>query len=690
MNDAKPEGPMESKPHEPQHVGGDARAGDEVPIDRHIGDDPAELWNVADEVVHRKVITNAEIKSLRKLIEAVEAHPDARLAPPRDQRPADWKPPPAGAPEPLTCLQIEGGVIRYGDCQALDVRLTLRCSARFEGHARFDGASFAGKARFDGASFAGKARFDGASFAGEAWFGASFAGSASFVRASFAGNASFHGASFAGKARFNEASFTGAAQFAWASFAGEASFYEVSFAGEALFNEASFTGAAQFTKASFAGKASFPGARFAEEVSFYEVSFAGAAWFAGARFAREASFYGASFAGRVDGDFRCAELPTARFGEEAQEYIKGRAGKAKGAESPSLDRTLGRRARIPRLKSWVSPPASRQFGWKTVRGLGQLSILTRVSLIALIAVPVIAAFWPAVRAAAGAYHRYVGESHAAMDRVLLETRKVATDGTIPLPAEIQSRLESAVKQMEKASDRWHDQVDQIVKESPHMGMTLVFTFFAAVAVTFGLLLYQVRAPEEVPKFDEDAFIDRAHRRYPEEATDRNDGLRRAIENLERIAERRPDRHKSFVKHHGDTIWVPPREMIEWFDDLMEEPKAPVASPGKAGAPEGEPSAAVNAAGPPVLSGQTGSNVVPVSGTIGPRSGQVPGAERRRIVIEEGARAEYWLKSRENLRSAGFSFALYLIGIVCLLIGLCIQMWRVVQAAGWFLPEAAAT
>ncbi len=63
-------------------------------------------------------------------------------------------------------------------------------------------------------------------------------------------------------------------------------------------------------------------------------------------------------------------------------------------------------------------------------------------------------------------------------------------------------------------------------------------------------------------------------------------------------------------------------------------------------------------------------------------GMVPGAERRKITIEEGAKAEYWLKSREKILFAWISFTLYLLGIACLLWILGIQTTRVGEAAGW--------
>ena len=71
-----------------------------------IGDDPAELADIAERVVRGETIRNARIKSLRKLIEAVQAHPNAKLAPERYQRPADWSPPDNESEDALTHLII--------------------------------------------------------------------------------------------------------------------------------------------------------------------------------------------------------------------------------------------------------------------------------------------------------------------------------------------------------------------------------------------------------------------------------------------------------------------------------------------------------------------------------------------------------------------------------------------------------
>lgn len=613
----------EGKEHQPRdEASGSDRASREprcvekVRIDRRIGDDPEELKAVAEQVVRGEPIKNAEIKSLRKLIETVQLLSDARLAPPKDDRPDDWLPPSEYGDDRLTKLEILGGIILDGDYQELDVRVTLVCSARFVGDVSFEKTSFAGVARFDGASFAGVASFDRAKF----W--------------QTFGSSSFNGVRFYRIASFNYTIFCGGAMFGQTTFRSQASFHKTSFSSWTSFYEARFEGEARFDYAIFERIASFD-----------RTTFVGAA-----------TFHSADFANAVEGDFRGAGIRTARFAEVVGQCIAWRH-QIEYFGGDAIPWMLGEfTKRFRRVHHWQK----RRFGWGAVRGLGQLSILSRVSLIALIFVPVIAAFWPSVRAAASAYHRYVGESHAAMDRLLVEARKVTSDEVHAIPKEFRTRMETAITGVETASDGWHRHMDGLVSKFPCVGPTLVFTFFAAVAITLGLLVYQVAGPEEVRKFDEDEFTDRAHQRYPEGAADRDDGLRRAIKHLEDIATIRPDRHRNFVTHHGDTIWVPPGEKIEWFNDLMEEPETVNAPAGKGEVPSG------------------GTKSV----ALVPRAGQVPGAERRRIVIEEGARAEYWLKSRENVGWAGISFGLYGIGIMFLLAILGIQIWNVMKAAGW--------
>ncbi len=111
-----------------------------------------------------------------------------------------------------------------------------------------------------------------------------------------------------------------------------------------------------------------------------------------------------------------------------------------------------------------------------------------------------------------------------------------------------------------------------------------------------------------------------------------------------------------MTHHGDTIWIPPRDRIDWFEDWKP---------------------------PETVSTDTRSHEADRSEDA--PLGIVPGEERRCITIEEGAKAEYWVESRKSIGSASLSFLLYVIGIGCLIVVLWIQAIRVAVAAGWSVP-----
>ncbi len=612
---------------------------EEVRIHGEIGDDPKELAAVADAVVRGCSICYARITSLRALIEAVQQHPDAKLTPPNEERGDDWEPPSDerehysttgsdGSPDALTHLRIYAGEILDADCQSLDIRVTFGLKTRFATDAtfhetRFDGAASFNDTRFDGGAsfsrthFSGVATFYETHFARDAWFDQThFAGETGFYGMHFAGDAWFRVSHFAGDAWFGETHFTGDAWFGETHFAGYTSFYETHFAGDAWFDGAHFAGPAQFDETHFAGEARFDGTRFAGEVS---------------------------------GDLRPWYLRTSDFGEQARRDVRRcqrareRYRRQKDATASKMPKTwrarlvaigdwsadLGKKLEKSRWAKWlvrvpkallVTAPSriwrwiTRDFGWGTVRALGQLQILNRVSVVALIAVPVLAALTGA---------------------------------------------------LQEQFPKW-----------PGLGTSPALLFFAAVFVTLGLLAYQVWSAEDVRKYDEDEFIDRAHRRYPEEATDRDDGLRRSIEHLEAIAERRPDRHANFVAHHGDTIWIPPRDEIGWFEDWTPPPDPPDPQDNEADDDRA-------GAGRDIASRETVESSEDRSGPDkAQQRGMVPGAERRRITIEEGAKAEYWLKSREGWPLAWVSFTLYLVGIVCLLDVLRRQAINVAETAGW--------
>ena len=118
-----------------------------------------------------------------------------------------------------------------------------------------------------------------------------------------------------------------------------------------------------------------------------------------------------------------------------------------------------------------------------------------------------------------------------------------------------------------------------------------------------------------------------------------DGLRRACEYLKVIADAKPERNANFVKHHNEMIWIPPKDKIEWFEDVELE-----------------------------------------DGESYPE-GYVPAAERERIALEEGAKAEYWYHAQKSKGYARACFFAYAIGMILLGVILVLQGINVARAAG---------
>ncbi len=335
-------------------------------------------------------------------------------------------------------------------------------------------------------------------------------------------------------------------------------------------------------------------------------------------------FFGAGFAGY-------ARFAEARFTEESTGDLRtctlGMAHAARAAPARRLAPWAGPWRGLPaRLREAGSAGVGRGLtwarhgwlGWDRVRTLGGLALLNRVSLVALLLVPVLAAAFTVIQ-------RRIDDQPA-----------VVSQG---------ERLLAG-----------------IVGEHPHLSTSIALAFFASVAVMLGLLVYQVSAPGAIKKHDEDEYVRDVEARYPEEDPKRNDGLRRAIERLEDQVRLRPGRYKSFVHHHGDLIWIPPRNKIEWFDDqtlpTMTELQTVVDETcTKVGRQGAFPKA-----------------TEPMS-----REGHVPGLERARICIEEGARAEYWLLAHKRVGWAWLSFLLYVMGAVCLMVLLVIQCMKVANA-----------
>jgi len=505
------------------------------------------------------------------------------------------------------------------------VQCAFELPVRFTADALFGKANFFGDARFMEARFDATAVFENTSFFAEVWFvGSRFAASSRFSNARFTADAFFVGARFQRVTLFSGAQFVRNAWFGSTHFAADARFEHARFGGFALFNGAHFAAKAHFEGARFSGDAGLDGIRFERSAKFGDPMVP----------------YGDAFAG----DLSRADVRGLKVHHRADPGEKSHALRR-------LWRMLQRSVRrFARLASWT-----------LLRGFGELSILSRISVLSLILVPPLASAWPAIRAGVVGYNEAVRDATARFEA----GANALHDAAAHLDGAGVESLAEKVRGVESSIDAWNDRFGRMTMDEHDLPASLAWAFFAAVCVTLGQLVYQTRVPARIRKFDEDAFVEWMHDRYPEDAKDRDDGLRRACDALAALARKRDDRHPNFITHHGETVWIPPKEHIEWFRDR--EPEAGSATSN------GANDADIEASSP--TSASEGREATP--GYL------MPGAERARIALEEGARAEYWLTGQERQGWAWLCLVLYFAGMGMLLVILALQGISVGRSAGFW-------
>lgn len=165
-------------------------------------------------------------------------------------------------------------------------------------------------------------------------------------------------------------------------------------------------------------------------------------------------------------------------------------------------------ARIaPRLRWWQRVRLGDWVNWQTVRSLGSLQVLTKVSYVMLAAVPLLAGVWLAV---------------------IYWTAPAGLKADMPTV--------------------W------------------AYAFFAALFAAAGHLVYQIWAPELVKETTAEKFATEMATGFSTEPIDSDDRLTRAIASLREYAKLVPLlRNANLVIRHGRVVWIPSR--LEHFREI---------------------------------------------------------------------------------------------------------------------------
>lgn len=453
--------------------------------------------------------------------------------------------------------------------------------------------------------------------------------SCSFVSATFGENTSFDFTTFGNNAHFHSATFGNFASFRSATFGHDALFFSTTFGYGTTFHSASFGVRARFESTKFGGQACFDFAIFGDWSRFESATFDSYASFDGAAFGDDAQFSETTFgdkAGFDDVTFHpSADFLNARFGP---------GGGIGGIVVASVHHGKKAPARLlaDRPRRWLAVHIS----WNTIRAAGESAILSRVSMLALVIVPIVAGCWPAVRALVHGYALGLGESKGAYESaraaLLLEAAKN--------PAS-QLEVTGIVERLDTQVTAITAQMNTLYTSEVALPISWSLLFFGALAVTLARTVYGWGAPPEVRERSRDEAMAAEASEFREKKDQKRDLLLRAITRLQRAAEVLPEvRHPSFVKRHGAAVWVP--KSMEEVDTLEKTHKADAETRTNA---EGfEDAEALSKLRPPMANTPEAMEI---------------------ILIEEGAAAEYDLKSHKapvRMHLAGF---LYAVGAYCI-------------------------
>lgn len=480
----------------------------------------------------------------------------------------------------------------------------------------------------------------------------SFGDQSSFKDASFGDRVDFSGVSFKEGADFGRAKFGIWAIFANASFGEGAVFWQAKFGEHLVFVNASFGDRAVFKEASFDDHAIFWQARFGDNASFQKSSFGDAASFAGAKFGEGADFWRASLR---DTEFNHVDAIGINFS------------KATFGLSSDMKSNLSRWKKFfISLKVWVIR-LTRQYDWARVRSISELQILTRVSYLALIIVPLLAGTWPAVRVMINRYNNAITEASAQFEeasqsldavtsRLAPSAPEAASESEDDTSATDVSQVVKKLKRIDAQAEEWIDKYGPKTIQRTDLPDVFAISFFAALFVVFGHLVYQTSSPELIRPRSRRQYMRESLESFDEKSRDYDLRLRKAMQRLKDAQGRMPwNRHVNFVHRDGDTLWVPSE-----MERFKHRPRKKQPKP---------------------IGGDQPEKQIDVSTAL--TTNEENFSTLMRITIEEGAKAEYDVEARGNLQRAWVSGIFYLIAAFLIAWIVFSQSANIGDAAGWW-------
>lgn len=153
--------------------------------------------------------------------------------------------------------------------------------------------------------------------------------------------------------------------------------------------------------------------------------------------------------------------------------------------------------------------------WRLVRGLGQLHILNRASLILVIIVPILADIWPTVRHTMAWYDGTLTQIQESLGQIvnhLPERRlRASSDGSNASTSSEYGITQGVRDELHRLTIH----IEDLRLQASHLPTSLALLFFASLAVLLGRTIFQLRCPDTVREFQLDDYVRERKREYSE-------------------------------------------------------------------------------------------------------------------------------------------------------------------------------
>lgn len=292
----------------------------------------------------------------------------------------------------------------------------------------------------------------------------------------------------------------------------------------------------------------------------------------------------------------------------------------------------------------------RQFDWSMTRKFGSLQILTKVSYTALLLIPILAGLWPVVNNTIHTYNDMVLESGLELhESILAITRQIKIQEQNVRNDTILDKwrktLEDKKTILEQKAEMIRSTLADAVIEKKYLPYGFASAFFAALLIVLGHLIYEMSANDLIKKVSLSEEMQTAVASFNDEGPDCDKRLSEAIFNIKEIAKIFPSDHNSnLVQQLGRVIWIP---------DNIES----------------------------ISSERSYRNEVFKSDEV-PQQTILSDKERKIIIIEEGAKANYKILAHQNHTYSLISFFFYVTAMVLILSIIITQARNVASQAGW--------